>query len=86
MQQSQPDTMAACACGRTQEEIVTSVFRAQAAVFVFYRCPCGLEWTEQRPAVDTAEPISDDELIEVHLQLARFEGPIAQLIAQIRAA
>jgi hypothetical protein len=82
MQQSQPDPVETCGCGRSRQQAVSSLYRASAAVFVFHRCLCGLEWTEQRPAVDAREPVSDDELIEVHVQLARFEGSIAELIQQ----
>jgi len=30
--------------------------------------------------IDPADPVSSDEVIEVHKQLAQFEGSIAELI------
>jgi hypothetical protein len=47
---------------------------------MFHRCDCGLEWTEHRADVDPADPISSDEVIEVHKRLSKFEGSIAELL------
>jgi hypothetical protein len=38
-----------------------------------------VEWTEHHASVDPSEPISSDEVLEVHEHLARFDGPISQL-------
>jgi len=32
--------------------------------------------------VDPADPVSSDEVIEVHKRLAKFEGSIAELLEQ----
>jgi hypothetical protein len=55
------------------------VYRSQTGRFIFHRCDCGTEWTEQLATVDPSEPVSSDEVLEVHEQLARFEGPISLL-------
>jgi len=52
---------------------------------MFHRCDCGLEWTEHRPDVDPADPISSDEVIEVHKRLSKFEGSIAELLTPYTA-
>lgn len=82
MQSSQPDgdDDPACACGRSRSEAASSVYRSQAAVFTFRRCACGREWTEQHAGFDPSEPISSDEVIEVHQLLRRFRGPISEML------
>jgi len=47
---------------------------------MFHRCECGTEWTEHRMDVDPTDPVSSDEVLEVHKQLAKFEGSIAELL------
>lgn len=47
---------------------------------MFHRCECGTEWTEHLTDIDPTDPVSSDEVIEVHRQLAKFEGPIAELL------
>ncbi len=76
----EPDPDAACRCGRRRDQSVTTVYQSHAAVFVFHRCSCGLEWTERQELVDRSQPVSSDEVIEVHVALARFQGPLSQLI------
>lgn len=82
MHSSKPDDEPgpACACGRSLQEAAASVYRSQASVFLFHRCPCGREWTERRDGFDPAEPISGDEVIEVHRVLRRFRGSIAEML------
>ncbi len=41
---------------------------------------CGTEWTEHQTDVDPTDPVSSDEVIEVHKRLATFEGSIAELL------
>jgi hypothetical protein len=64
---------------------VATVYRSPVAEFVFHRCPCGLEWTERRDGIDRSEPVSTDEVIEVHQCLAAFEGPLSELLGAPRA-
>jgi hypothetical protein len=47
---------------------------------MFHRCECGTEWTEHLTDIDKADPVSSDEVIEVHKRLAKFEGSFAELI------
>ena len=37
---------------------------------------------EHQTDVDPTEPVSSDEVIEVHKQLSKFEGSIAELLEQ----
>ncbi len=84
MQSSQPDgdTLAACAGGRSRSEASSAVYRSQTAVFTFRRCQCGREWTERRDGFDPSQPISGDEVIEVHQLLRRFRGPLSEMLGQ----
>jgi hypothetical protein len=47
---------------------------------LFHRCECGAEWTEHQTDIDPTDPVSSDEVIEVHKRLAKFEGSIAELL------
>jgi hypothetical protein len=47
---------------------------------LFHRCECGTEWTEHRTDIDPTDPVTSDEVIEVHRRLAKFEGSIAELL------
>lgn len=81
MPKPKPEPEPVCACGRKQKEAVARVYQAHAATFVFHRCPCGLEWTERCELVDRSEPVSTDEVIEVHQYLAAFHGSISELLS-----
>jgi hypothetical protein len=50
------------------------------ATYVYHRCKCGAEWTESRQGVDRSQPVSSDEVIEVHRFLDGFEGPLPKLL------
>lgn len=82
MHQSKPEPEPICVCGRQRTEAAVAVYRSATAEFVYHRCPCGLEWTERRDGIDYSEPVSTDEVIEVHQCLAAFEGPISELLTQ----
>jgi hypothetical protein len=69
-----------CACGRRLRDAAIYTYRSRTERFLFHRCECGLEWTEHRIDIDPADPISSDEVIEVHKRLAKFEGSIAELL------
>jgi len=43
---------------------------------------CGAEWTEHQTDIDPMDPVSSDEVIEVHTRLAKFEGSISELLRQ----
>lgn len=81
MQQSKPEPDSSrCACGREAAAAAVSIYRSPAGRFIFSRCECGAEWTQRLQALDPTEAISIDEVLEVHEQLARFEGSLAELI------
>ena len=80
MQKPQPEPEQRCACGRERSEAAEAVYRSEAVVFVFHRCTCGVEWTERRDGIDRNQPVTTDEVIEVHQALAGFEGPISELL------
>ena len=71
-----------CACGRRLKDASVYLYRSHSDRYEFHRCECGTEWTEHQLDVDPAEPVSSDEVIEVHKQLAKFEGSIADLLQQ----
>ena len=69
-----------CACGRRLKDASIYLYRSHSDCYVFHRCECGTEWTEHQRDIDLAEPVSSDEVIEVHKRLAKFEGSIADLL------
>ena len=69
-----------CTCGRRLKDASVYVYRSNTDRYLFHRCECGEEWTEYRIVIDPTDPISSDEVIEVHKQLAKFEGSIADLL------
>ena len=71
-----------CACGRRKKDASVYIYRSHQDRYLFHRCECGTEWTEHQTAIDPTEPISSDEVIEVHKQLSKFEGSISDLLQQ----
>jgi hypothetical protein len=71
-----------CACGRKLEDAAVYVYRSHTDRCVFLRCECGAEWTEHQTDIDPMDPVSSDEVIEVHTRLAKFEGSISELLQQ----
>jgi hypothetical protein len=69
-----------CACGRRKKDAAVYTYRSRTDRFLFHRCECGSEWTEHRTDIDPLDPVSSDEVIEVHKRLAKFEGSIAELL------
>jgi hypothetical protein len=75
-----------CACGRRLKDATIYTFRSHTDRFLFHRCECGTEWTERHTDIDPTDPVTSDEVIEVHRRLAKFEGSIAELLAQPHSA
>lgn len=71
-----------CRCGRELKAAAVATYRSHESRFVFHRCECGLEWTEQFADVDRSEPITGDELLAVHALLAAYEGSLPGLLLQ----
>jgi hypothetical protein len=69
-----------CACGRRLKDAAVYTYRTRTDRFLFHRCECGSEWTEHLIDVDPTDPVSSDEVIEVHKRLAKFEGSIEELL------
>jgi hypothetical protein len=69
-----------CTCGRPERTVRVVKYRSHAGDFRFHRCDCGTEWTERLAKVDPTQPVTSDEILDVHLLLARFEGRIVDLI------
>lgn len=74
-----------CRCGRELNAVAVNVYRSQGSRYVFHRCECGLEWTEQFEDVDRSEPITGDELLTVHEVLRAYEGSLPDLLQQAQA-
>lgn len=86
MQQSKPEPVGGrCACGRHQKDASIYTYRSHTDRYLFFRCECGAEWTEHLTDVDPTDPVSSDEVIEVHRRLAKFEGSFAELIEKHKA-
>jgi hypothetical protein len=69
-----------CACGRRLGDAAIYTYRSRTDRFLFHRCECGSEWTEHRSDIDPTDPVSSEEVLEVHSRLAKFEGSIAELL------
>ena len=72
-----------CVCGRELLDAFAYIYRSNNKSHVFHRCECGVEWTEHLNAIDPADPISSDEVVEVHTRLAAFEGSFRELLHQL---
>jgi hypothetical protein len=70
-----------CACGRRRDAASSYIHQSNVATYVYHRCECGVEWTESRPSLDRSEPVSTDEVLEVHVSLLSFEGTLRDLVA-----
>jgi hypothetical protein len=68
-----------CSCGRWLAAAAIYSYRSRTDRYVFHRCECGNEWTEHQTDIDPTDPVSSDEVIEVHIRLAKFAGPISEL-------
>ncbi len=75
-----------CECGRPRAEAMVSSYAAHSGHYLFHRCDCGAEWTDQLDEVDSSEPVSPDEVLEVHQRLAAFEGSFVDLFGGVRPA
>ena len=45
-----------------------------------------MEWTVHQIDIDPLDPVTSDEVIEVHRRLENFEGSIAELLQQNHTA
>lgn len=80
MQVSRLKVEGRCSCGRRLAAAAVYSYRSRADRYLFRRCECGYEWTEHQTGVDPTEPVSSDEVIEVHIRLAALEGSITELL------
>lgn len=71
-----------CVCGRKLVDATVSVYRSHTDRCLFHRCDCGAEWTEHQAGINAADPVSSDEVIEVHARLAQFHGSFSELLQQ----
>ena len=71
-----------CVCGRKLVDAAVYFYRSHTNRCVFHRCDCGAEWAEHQPDIDPMDPVSSDEIIEVHIRLATFDGSISELLQQ----
>ncbi|MGH7763587.1 MAG: hypothetical protein ACREOM_04095 [Candidatus Dormibacteraceae bacterium] len=76
----QKSKLGKCVCGRRLKDATVFIYRSHTDRFLFHRCDCGTEWTEHLTDIDPQDPVSSDEVIEVHKQLSKFEGSIAELL------
>ncbi len=71
-----------CACGRRLKDASVYIYRSHGARYLFHRCECGVEWTDHQTDVNPHDPVTSDEVIEVHRRLENFAGSIAELLEQ----
>lgn len=57
---------AKCECGRKWSECVYVVQRSGQNRWIHYRCICSREWTVHEMDADPADPVTSDEIIELH--------------------
>ena len=69
-----------CGCGQSDRTVRVVSYRSGTGSFRFHRCECGTEWTERLAHIDRTLPVTGDELLDVHLVLAEFEGRLTDLI------
>jgi hypothetical protein len=62
-----------CRCDRAEASHRVVSYRGSRASYRYHRCDCGEEWTERLSRIDRAEPITGDELLDIHLTLARSD-------------
>jgi hypothetical protein len=82
MQESQQPEILRCVCGRNRADAYSHEYRAQSGHFFYRRCTCGMEWTERQIDADRGQPVSSDEVLEVHERLAAFEGSFSDLLGR----
>jgi hypothetical protein len=69
-----------CRCTRPERTVRVVSYRSHSGSFRYHRCDCGTEWTERLTHVDRTRPVTGDELLDVHIALAEFEGKLTDLI------
>jgi hypothetical protein len=72
-----------CACGRKLSAAAIYIYRSHSDCYLFHICECGTEWTEHQTDIDPRDPVSSDEVIEVHRRLAKFDGTFFELLHQL---
>lgn len=68
-----------CTCGRPFTDTAVYTYRSRTHVHRYFLCRCGSEWTETEAVFDLTEPVSSDEVIEVHTLLAASGGSFADM-------
>jgi hypothetical protein len=72
-----------CVCERELQDAFSCAYSSNSQKRVLHRCMCGFEWTARFSAINPADPISSDGVIEVHVRLAKFEGSFSELLNQL---
>ena len=69
-----------CECGRKWSECVYVVQRSGLNHYIFYRCQgCSREWEVVETVDDLADPVSSDEVLEVHRLLTATDLTLGEL-------
>ncbi len=69
-----------CGCGRSNRKARVSNYRSHSGSYRYHRCDCGTEWTERLIQVDRTVAVTGDEVLDVHMLLADFQGKLTDLI------
>jgi hypothetical protein len=68
-----------CECGRPWSKCIFVVQRTSRLRLIHYRCTeCSREWTVREEGIDPADPVSIDEVLDVH-NLLKNDRVIAEL-------
>src|SRR5260370_15002579 len=76
-----PKPIARCSCGRPMAQAHSVVQRIDGTRYTHFRCECGKEWTKVNANLPRQnEPVTSDEVLDVHVALAKFEGTLRDLL------
>jgi hypothetical protein len=72
-----------CECGRPKADAIASHrYHSGEHVYTFHRCECGREWTEDKIDVDERDPVTAEEVLNVHEFFKRFDKPLSELLSE----
>ena len=69
-----------CECGRGWDQCIHLIQRSGDTRFTWYRCQgCNREWEVVETVDDLADPVSSDEVLEVHRLLTATDLTLGEL-------
>jgi hypothetical protein len=75
------DPTATCSCGRPKADATFVVEHRGSNRHTHHRCQCGIEWTTTESTVDLSDPVTSEEVLEVHRRMDQAgDKPLKDLI------